>query len=34
MASAATRGDVVFSSDVDDLERLRRYFPSVRVLGV
>ncbi len=34
MASAASRGDVVFSSDVGDLERLRRHFPSVRVLGV
>lgn len=34
MASAATRGDVVFSSDVGDLERLRAYFPGVRVLGV
>lgn len=34
MASAASRGDVVYSSDVDDLERLRRHFPSVRVLAV
>ncbi len=34
MASAATRGDVVYTSDVGDLERLRRYFPVVRVLGV
>ena len=34
MASAATRGDVVFTSDVEDLERLRRYFPGVRVLGI
>jgi predicted nucleic acid-binding protein len=34
MASAATRGDVVYTSDVGDLERLRRHFPSVRVLGV
>jgi len=32
MASAASRGDVVFTSDVSDLERLRAYFPSVRVL--
>jgi predicted nucleic acid-binding protein len=32
MASAASRGDIVYSSDVEDLERLRRYFPSVRVL--
>ena len=34
MASAATRGDIVYSSDVEDLERLRRHFPSVRVLRV
>ena len=34
MASAARRGDVVYTSDVNDLERLREYFPEVRVLGV
>ena len=34
MASAALRGDVVYTSDVTDLERLRRYFRSVRVLAV
>jgi hypothetical protein len=34
MASAASRGDIVLTSDVDDLERLRKHFPSVRVLGV
>lgn len=34
MASAASRGDVVYTSDVDDLEALRRHFPSVRVLAV
>lgn len=34
MASAASRGDVVLTSDVDDLERLRRHFPTVRVLAV
>jgi predicted nucleic acid-binding protein len=34
MASAASRGDIVYTSDVEDLERLRRRFPSVRVLGV
>jgi predicted nucleic acid-binding protein len=34
MASAARRGDVVLSSDVGDLERLRAHFPGVRVLGV
>jgi predicted nucleic acid-binding protein len=34
MASAATRGDKVLTSDVDDLERLRSVFPGVRVLRV
>jgi predicted nucleic acid-binding protein len=34
MASAASRGDIVLTSDVDDLERLRCRFPGVRVLGV
>lgn len=34
MASAARRGDVVYTSDFDDLDALRRVFPSVRVLGV
>ena len=34
MASAAMRGDVVYTTDVADLERLRAFFPSVRVLGV
>lgn len=34
MASASTRGDVVFTSDVGDLERLRAVFPEVRVLAV
>jgi predicted nucleic acid-binding protein len=34
MASAARRGGVVYTSDVDDLERLRQVFPGVRVLGV
>jgi predicted nucleic acid-binding protein len=34
MGSAAARGDIVYTSDVDDLERLRRHFPGVRVLGV
>jgi predicted nucleic acid-binding protein len=34
MASAASRGDVVYTSDVDDLERLRSFFPEVRVLSV
>lgn len=34
MASAATRGDVVYTSDVFDLQALQKYFPGVRVLGV
>lgn len=34
MASAASRGDIVYSGDVADLERLRRHFPTVRVLAV
>lgn len=33
MASAARRGDIVYTSDVDDLDRLRVFFPSVRVLA-
>jgi predicted nucleic acid-binding protein len=34
MASAALRGDVVYTSDIEDLDRLRRHFPAVRVLSV
>lgn len=34
MASAASRGDVVYTGDVGDLERLRAHFPAVRVLAV
>lgn len=34
MASAASRGDVVLTSDLHDLERLRTFFPTVRVLAV
>ena len=34
MASAASRGDIVYSSDVEDLEKLRARFPGVRVLRV
>jgi hypothetical protein len=35
MAFAATvGGGVVYTSDVDDLTRLARHFPSVRVLGM
>ena len=33
MASAARRGGVVYTSDVEDLERLRSVFPAVRVLS-
>ena len=34
MASAASRSDIVYTSDVDDLESLRKHFPNVRVLAV
>jgi predicted nucleic acid-binding protein len=34
MASAALRGDVVYTGDIDDLERLRTFFPGVRVLSI
>ena len=35
MAFAATLGGaLVYTSDLDDLQRLSRYFPEVRVLGV
>jgi hypothetical protein len=34
MASAALRGGVVYTSDFEDLDRLRKYFPNVRVLKV
>jgi len=33
MASAARRGGIVYTSDVEDLERLRGVFPAVRVLS-
>ncbi len=33
MASAASRGDLVFTSDLDDLQRLQAYFPGVRLLS-
>lgn len=32
MASAARRGDLVYTSDVTDFVRLRGFFPNVRVL--
>lgn len=31
---AATRGGIAITSDVDDLEHLRAFFPAVRVLGL
>jgi hypothetical protein len=34
MSTASLRGDLVFTSDVDDREKLRRFFPGVRVLSV
>ena len=34
MASAARRGDVVLTGDVDDLARLATHFPGARVLGI
>ena len=34
MASAASRGDVVYTGDVDDLERLTPFFPDVRILSM
>jgi hypothetical protein len=33
MASAARRGGAVYTGDVGDLERLRAYFPAVRVFA-
>ncbi|HEX4448957.1 MAG TPA: hypothetical protein VH044_19585 [Polyangiaceae bacterium] len=34
MASAARRGDVVYTSDFEDLARLQAHFRAVRVLAV
>jgi hypothetical protein len=34
MALAARQGATVFTSDVDDLEELRAFFPGVRVLSI
>ncbi|MBK9000429.1 MAG: PIN domain-containing protein [Myxococcales bacterium] len=34
VASAAQRGDVVYTSDVEDLAKLAAHFRSVRVLGI
>jgi hypothetical protein len=34
MASAARRGDLVYTSDIADLQLLQTYFPAVRLLAV
>ena len=34
MSSAAQRGDRVLTSDFADLDRLRRHFPAVRLVGL
>jgi hypothetical protein len=34
MADAALRGDVVYTGDFEDLDRLRAFFPAVRVLSI
>ena len=34
MATAARTGDVVYTGDIDDLMRLRAFFPGVRLLSV
>jgi hypothetical protein len=34
MASAARRGDLVYTSDPSDLGRLQTFFPTVRLLSV
>jgi hypothetical protein len=34
MASASRRGDLVYTSDLEDLLRLQAFFPAVRVLSV
>ena len=34
MASAALRGDIVYTSDYDDLQRLQARFPAVTLLAV
>jgi hypothetical protein len=32
MASAALRGDLVYTSDIDDLQALQTHFPNVRLM--
>ena len=34
VASAARRGDIVYTSDFDDLQRLAVHFPVVRILRI
>lgn len=34
MVSAASRGDVVYTGDVDDLAQLSSFFPTVRLLSL
>jgi hypothetical protein len=34
MASAALRGNAVYTGDIEDLSRLLRHFPGVRLLAV
>jgi predicted nucleic acid-binding protein len=34
MASAARRGDLVYTSDFDDFQRLGTHFPTVRVFRI
>lgn len=34
MASASRRGDRLYTSHFDDMDRLTRFFPNVRVLRV
>jgi hypothetical protein len=34
MASAAARGDIVYTADVIDLQRLQTFFPTVTLLAV
>ena len=34
MASAALRGDAVFTSDLEDLTKLQAHFPNVRIFAV
>jgi hypothetical protein len=33
MSLAAQQGDIIYTSDVADLERFRAFFPGVRILS-